>query len=88
VLGGSIFQMMLLIIREFLILVGIAGAIALPVGYIFAQQMLEQFAYAINISVFDGLISLLSALLIAVITVSIHARRAAVSNPVNALKND
>ncbi len=88
VLGGSIFQMMLLIIREFLILVGIAGAIALPVGYIFAQQMLEQFAYAINISVFDGLISLLAALLIAVITVSIHARRAAVSNPVNALKND
>ncbi|MBU2465666.1 MAG: FtsX-like permease family protein, partial [Bacteroidetes bacterium] len=88
VLGGSVFQMMHLIIREFLILIGIAGVLALPVGYIFAKQMLEQFAYAVNISIFDGLISLLAALLIAVITVSVHARRAAVSNPVNALKND
>jgi len=88
VLGGSVFQMMHLIIREFLILIGIAGLIALPIGYIFAQQMLSQFAYAVNINVLDGLLSLLAASLIAIITVSIHARRAAVSNPVISLKND
>jgi len=88
VLGGSVFQMMNLIMHEFLILVAIAGALALPVGYMFARQMLQQFAYAIKISVFDGLISLFAALLTAIITVFIHAYRAAISNPVNALKND
>jgi len=62
--------------------------LALPVGYMFARQMLQQFAYAIKISVFDGLISLFAALLTAIITVFIHAYRAAISNPVNALKND
>ncbi|MBZ0243135.1 MAG: ABC transporter permease [Bacteroidales bacterium] len=88
VLGGSVFQLIYLIIREFLSLIGIAGLIALPVGYIFAQQILDQFAYTVNITVFDGLLSLLAASIIALITLAIHARRAAVSNPVISLKSD
>jgi ABC-type antimicrobial peptide transport system permease subunit len=88
VLGGSVFQLVSLILREFLILIGIAGLIALPLGYIFAQQLLDQFAYAVNIQILDGLLSVLAASIVALLTLAIHARRAAVLNPINTLKGD
>lgn len=88
VLGGSVFQLVSFILREFLILIGIAGLIALPLGYIFAQQLLDQFAYAVNIQILDGLLSVLAASIVALLTLAIHARRAAVLNPINTLKGD
>ncbi|MBS4061415.1 MAG: FtsX-like permease family protein, partial [Bacteroidetes bacterium] len=86
VLGGSSTQMMKMIMKEFLILVAISGLIALPLGYYFSQQILSGFAYAINISVWDGVLALISATLIAMLTILFHALRAANANPIEALK--
>lgn len=86
VLGGTVSQMIQLIFKEFLLLVGLAGLIALPIGYYISSQILGQFAYAIRISVLDGFIALFSALFIATLTITYHARNAAGANPVEALK--
>ncbi|MDO8897550.1 MAG: ABC transporter permease [Bacteroidales bacterium] len=86
VLGGSSTQMMKMIMKEFLVLVAISGLIALPMGFYFSQQILSRFAYAINISVWDGVLAMFSATLIAMLTILFHALRAANANPVEALK--
>ncbi len=86
VMGGSVEQLMMLIFREFVYLVIIAGFIAIPIGYYFAGQFLSQFAYAIRIKWYFAAIALLSAVLIATLTIIYHARRAAISNPIDALK--
>ena len=88
VLGGSTWQMLQLIGKEFIVLVFIAGIIAIPFGFIFSKQILSQFAYAINVSIFDALWAFLLAIIVAVITIVFHANRAASSNPVDALKYD
>jgi putative ABC transport system permease protein len=86
VLGGSVQQLMMLIFKEFLLLVIIAGFIAIPLGYYFSGLFLDQFAYTINIKWYYAIFSLLSAVAIAAFTIVFHAQRAAVINPVESLK--
>lgn len=86
VLGGSTGQIVQMVLREFLVLVLVAGVIALPLGYLAANQMLSQFAYSITTGPLDALVSLLAASVIAFFTIIFHARRAAQANPVHALK--
>jgi putative ABC transport system permease protein len=86
VLGGSIGQLMMLIFKEFLMLVIIAGLIAIPLGYYFSGLFLEQFAYTIPISWYYAALALLTALTIAAATIIYHARHAAAINPIESLK--
>ena len=88
VLGGSSRQILQLIGKEFIILVLLAGVIALPAGYYFAGTLLQQFAYTIRIGALDALAALGISMLVAVTTIAFHARRAAGFNPVDALKYD
>ena len=86
VLGASASGMMVLIAREFIILVGIATVVAAPLAYFGMTRWLETFAFRIEISwpIFLG--AGLAALLIALLTVSYQAVRAATANPVKALR--
>lgn len=86
VLGGSIWQLMSMITREFLLLVTLAGIIAIPLGYYFAMQILQQFAYAIGIAWYDAFFAIVAALFIALLTIAYHAHHAANANPVVSLK--
>lgn len=86
VLGGSVEQLMSLVFKEFLLLVALAGIIAVPFGYYFSRQFLDQFAYNISIQWYQALISVISAVIIATLTIAYHARQAATSNPVESLK--
>ncbi len=86
VLGGSIWQLMVMITREFLLLVALAGIFAIPLGYYMAQQILNQFAYTVSIAWYDGVFAILSALFIALLTIAYHAQHAANANPVVSLK--
>ncbi|HRI60783.1 MAG TPA: ABC transporter permease, partial [Saprospiraceae bacterium] len=49
VIGASVADLTLLLSRNFLVLLGIAIVIALPVGYFLANQLLQFFAYRISI---------------------------------------
>jgi putative ABC transport system permease protein len=86
VLGASITNIILQLSKEFMVWVLLANIIAIPVGYLILQRWLENFAYHISIPVYIFIVSAIFAALIAVVTVFYQALRAALSNPIDALK--
>ncbi len=88
VLGASVAQILVLIGKGFLSLVLIAFIITVPLTWLVMSQWLEDFAYRVSIGwLVFGAAGLL-ILLIAAITVSFQAFRAAISNPVKSLRSD
>jgi putative ABC transport system permease protein len=88
VLGATVSEIALLLSREFVKWVGIAALIAWPLAYYAMHRWLQGFAYRTGISIGLFLLSSFLALLIAILTVSFQAIRAARQNPVNSLRNE
>lgn len=86
VLGASVSQIVLLLSKEFAWLVLVANVIAWPLAFWSMRAWLENFAYRVAIDPAIFLIGGVLALIIALLTVSFHAIKAAQSNPVEALK--
>ena len=86
VLGASVASIVLQLTKRFTKLVLIANFIAWPVAYYGMQKWLDGFAYRTEIDVTAFFGAGLLALAIAVLTISYHAIRAAVANPVEALR--
>lgn len=86
VLGASIPRLFIMLTAEVLQWVFIASLIALPVAYYFMNQWLDGFAYPVSISWLTFVVALAMALLIALVTVSYQAIRAAIRNPVQSLR--
>jgi putative ABC transport system permease protein len=86
VLGAGIGSIVLLVTKEFLLLVLIAILVASPLAWIAGFKWLSDFAYRTNIGwwIFAG--AGLLAILIALMTVSYHAIRASLANPVKSLR--
>lgn len=88
VLGASIANLWMLLSGEFVLLVIIAGLIASPLAYWLMHNWLQQYNYRINIQVWVFVIAGLLAVLIALLTVSTQAVKAALTNPVKALRTE
>ncbi|HSZ84496.1 MAG TPA: ABC transporter permease [Puia sp.] len=88
VLGASVTQVTQMLSKEFLKLVFVASIIAFPVSWWAMNKWLQSFAYRINISWWVFVIAGITALLIALITVSWQAIKAAVANPVKSLRTE
>lgn len=90
VIGASVNSIVVLISREFVVLVLIATGIAFPVAWYFMDSWLEAFAYRIELKneIPTFILSAALALLIIFLTISYHTVKAATSNPVNALKDE
>ncbi|RJP66959.1 MAG: ABC transporter permease, partial [Ignavibacteriales bacterium] len=86
VLGASIYKIVFLLIKEFLRLVILANLIAWPVAYYLTDKWFRDFAYRTEISIWLFVLSGSIALLIALLTVSFQAIKAATANPVESLK--
>ena len=86
VLGASVSSIVVLLSKEFTWLVGMAFVVAAPVAYFAMDRWLNDFAYRIEISWPIFLMAGLIALLVAVCTVSFQSIRAALANPVEALR--
>lgn len=88
VMGAGSLTVMYSLSKEFLYLVLISIIIAFPIGWILVNNMLKEFAYRIDISylVFAGIA--VSAIIIAMLTVSFQAYKATGINPADALKID
>lgn len=86
VLGASIEQLIVLLSRQFILLVGIASLLAIPLAYWLSTRWLQDFAYSVTPSLWPFLLSILAALTIAVVTVAVQALRVARANPVEALR--
>jgi putative ABC transport system permease protein len=86
VLGASVQGVVWMLVREFTKWVLLAVLIAWPVGYLVMNSWLQNFFYRINVG-FDTLIlAAVLALIIAIITVSYQAVKAALANPADSLK--
>ena len=88
VLGASVQNIVILLSKDFLKLVLISVLIATPMAWWAAMQWLQGFAYRIHVSAAIFLITGFIALLIALITVSFQAIKAAVANPVKSLRSE
>ena len=86
VLGSTVTNIVHLMSKEFILLVGIANLIAFPVAYYLMSRWLENFAYRTNISWKTFILSAAIVLTIAVLTVCFQAIKAAVANPVESLR--
>jgi putative ABC transport system permease protein len=77
-----------LLSKDFLKLVIIALLIASPIAWFLMNNWLQDYVYRINIGYLVFILSGIFALAIALITIGIQAVRAAMSNPVNALRTE
>jgi hypothetical protein len=88
VLGASVQSIVQMLSKDFVILVAIAFVFAAPIAWWFMHSWLQDFAYRINIEWWMFVAAGLAALLIALLTVSFQAIRAAVMNPVRSLRTE
>jgi putative ABC transport system permease protein len=86
VLGSSISNIVALLSKEFVKLVLIANAVAWPMAYFALNQFLQIYAYRISISWLTFVWVGSSTFIIALLTVSTQAIKAALANPVEALR--
>jgi len=86
VVGASISNIMILLVKEFLILVCFSIVIALPIAIYVMNKWLENYVYRTNINVGIILMSASIALLITLFTVSYQTIKAAAANPVDSLR--
>ncbi len=88
VLGASVTNLAALLSRDFIGLVAIAIVIASPLAWFGMHKWLQGFAYQTPISWWMFALAGLLAILIALITVSFQAIRAAIANPVKSLRTE
>jgi putative ABC transport system permease protein len=88
VLGASVSGIVQLLSKDFLKLVGIAILIATPIAWWSMNKWLQNFAYKVDISWWMFAIAGCIAILIALVTVSFQAIKAAIANPVKSLRTE
>ncbi|MFC1558911.1 ABC transporter permease, partial [candidate division KSB1 bacterium] len=86
VLGASLYDIVALISKQFLILVLFSNIIAFPVAYFVMKDWLRNYPYRIELGFIFFIIGGLLALVIALLTVSFQAVKAARANPVESLR--
>jgi putative ABC transport system permease protein len=88
VLGASVSQLVVLMGKDFARLVIIAFAISVPLGWWAANMWLQNYQYRTNINWQVFIYAGLSALVLAVLTVSYQSVKTAFSNPVDVLHEE
>jgi putative ABC transport system permease protein len=88
VLGASVSGITTLVTKEFIKPVVVALLIATPIAWWAMHQWLQDFTYRINIQWWVFAIAGIVAVLIAILTVSFHTVKAALTNPVKSLRTE
>jgi putative ABC transport system permease protein len=88
VLGGSVSHILWLFGKEFIRLIVIAFLIAAPIGWWLMNYWLQDFKFRIQINAWTFVLAIFSTLLVAALTVGFQAIKAAVANPVKALRTE
>jgi putative ABC transport system permease protein len=88
VLGASVFHIVGLLSKNFLLLVTISSLIAFPIAWWALNDWLKDFPYRVEVSWWVFAIAMLAALTIAFLTVSFQSIKAATTNPVKSLRTE
>ena len=86
--AANVSQIVPLITRNFVALVGLSCFIAFPVAWYFMSNWLKIFPYNTGLSATPFVLSAFVVLIITLLTVIFHTLRAAVANPVKALRTE
>jgi len=86
VLGSSVSRIFLLLSKDFLLLVALANAIAIPLVWLMMDKWLASFAFHIDIGWWIFAVAALITTIIALGTVSYQSLKAAITNPVKSLR--
>lgn len=86
--GARVWQLVILLSREYTLLMGIAFILATPVAYYYLREWLSNFAFRTELSISIFVIAGLLAFLVGAVTVSYKSIRAATANPVKTLKEE
>lgn len=88
VLGATVFIIWRLLSKQFITLVFISLVIAIPLGYYFSSQWLQEYSYRISISFWVFALAALVLLGVTILTVSFQAIRSAKADPVDSLRTE
>lgn len=88
VLGATATNIVFLFSKEFVLLIAIAFLIATPLAYYFMHLWLQNFAYKIGLSWLLFFTGGITSVIIALLSVSIQALKAATANPVKSLRSE
>ena len=88
VLGAKVSDIVIMLSKDFLILVGIAMLIAFPLAYYWLDKMLQDYAYRISIDWWMFAFAGIAIVILTLITVGWQAIKAATANPVDAIKSE
>ena len=88
VLGASVQSLLVLLSKEFLILVLMSLFVAIPLSWWVMSNWLQDFAYRINISWWVFALAGFIAILIAMLTTGLQALKASIANPANSLRSE
>lgn len=88
VLGAGMEQILVLLNKDIVTLIAVSLIMAAPLSWYIMEQWLKDFAYRIDIGAGVFVLSALSVLVIAILTVSYHSVKAATVNPVESLRSE
>ena len=88
VLGASMQNIFQLLTRHFLGLIAISLILAIPIAYYLMQKWLEDYVYRTEISWWIFAVAGLMAISITILTISYHAVKSALMDPVQSLRNE
>ena len=88
VLGANVSTIVTLLSKDFLKLVGLSAVIAFPVAWFAMKKWLQDFAYRIDMPWWIFIVAGIMAAIIALVTISFQAIKAAVANPVKSLRSE
>lgn len=88
VLGASVEQLLVLMSKEFFLLIALAFLIAIPLTWWMMKDWLANYSYRIEINPVVFLLVAALVVFIALVTISLNASRAALKNPVTSLRSE
>jgi putative ABC transport system permease protein len=88
VMGASVFHLWRMMSRDFVVLVLLSSAIALPVAYTLLKSWLEKYSYRIDFPVWTLAVASIGTIVVTLLTISWHTIHAAKLNPVKSLRTE
>ena len=88
VMGAGLLQIIPLIVKNFVVLVGLSCFIAFPVAWYFMSKWLKVFPYNTGLTPELFLLSAIIILMITLLAVTFHTLKAALANPVKSLRTE
>lgn len=86
VLGASVDSIIVLMSKPYLILIGLACAVAIPLAYYFSAQWLQAFAYRVPLAWWWFVLPVVAVLGLTLLLVAVRSLRTALANPTRALR--